>query len=254
MNRYFIHLAFFILIACFLGGCSSFHKSAEKKRAQLHLKMGVGYLSKGDHPNALNQFILAAQLDAKDPVIQHNLGLAYFARKRYVRAEEYLRRAVELEAGYTEARNNLGRSLIELSMYKEAIQELETARRDLTFPYVEKTLAYLGIAYFKLGRFKKSIQFFKEALLIKPTDCTSQNFLGRSYFELKQFSRATRTLDRAITLCQGVAFDEPYYYSALGYYQMGQTGHAIAKLEALIRQLPRGAHVDHAHRLLRILE
>ena len=242
-----------LLTSMAASGCALFNKSDKKKRAQLHLKIGTGYLSNSDYPNALNQLIIAAQLDSKNPVIQHNLGLAYFAREKHTKAEEHLRKAIQLEKTYTEARNNLGRVLIELSLYKEAIKELKIAQEDLTFPYPEKSLIYSGIAYFKLGLFRRALDSLKKSLEIKPNDCTANNFLGRSYFELKEYPRATQSLDQAIDFCKGANFDEPHYYSALSHYRMGQKSQAVTRLEELINQFPHGEHIDPAHRLLEIM-
>ena len=241
------------LLLASINGCMIFDKSEDKKRAQLHLKIGTSYFSKGDHPNALNQLMTAAQLDPQNPVIQHNLGLAYFVRKKYTKAEYHIRQAVQIEKKYTEARSNLGRVLIELSLYKEAIDELKIAQEDLTFPYPEKPLIHSGIAYFKLGLFQQALELLKKSLEIQPKNCASNSFMGRSYFELKEYPRAIQSLNQAIDFCKGFDFDEPHYYSALSYYQMRKKAKAITTLENLISQFPKGEYIDRAHKLLEII-
>ena len=254
MNPFILRITILTLTIISINGCALFDKSKRQKQAQLYLKIGTGHLSKGDYPNALNQLMIAAELDPKDPVIQNNLGLSYFVREKYIKAEKHLREAVKIEKKYTEARNNLGRVLIELSLHKEAIKELKIAQEDLTFPYPEKPLIYLGIAHFNLGLFREAIDAFKRSLQIKPENCAASSFLGRSHFALKEYPKAAQTLDQAINSCKNMSFDEPHYYSALSYYQIGQEKQAISRLKNLVSQFPNGKYAERAHKLLEIMK
>ena len=227
-----------------MSGCALWSQKDNKKRAQLYLKIGISYFNKGDYPNALNQLIIASQHDPRDPVIQHNLGLSYFVRKKYLKAEEHLRRAVQLERKYTEARNNLARVLIELSLYEEAFQELKISHEDLTFPYPERTLTHVGIAYFQMGSFKKALEQFKQALTINSKDCASNHFMGRSHLELAEYSKALQYLKEAIRLCRVNGFDEPLYFTALSHYHLGAEEEAIATINSLVQKFPNGKYVN----------
>ena len=242
------------ILVIFMGGCAIWDQKDGKKKAQLYLKIGTSYFAKGDYPNALNQLTIAAQHNPKDPVIQHNLGLSYLVRKKYLKAESHLRKAVQLEKKYTEARNNLARVLIELSLYNEALRELEIAREDLTFPYPEKTLTHLGIVYFKIGSFEEANALLEESLSIRSNDCVSNHFLGRSYLELSEYSKAARFLNKAVDRCQSNDFDEPLYFSALAHYQTGKEEKAISTIHTLINKFPNGQYVERAHKFLEIIQ
>ena len=243
-----------VMTMLLISSCAFFPSQENKKRARLHLKIGTSYLARGDYPDALNQLLLAAKLDPRSPIVQHNLGLAYFVRKKYILAERHMRRALQLEKKYTEARNNLARVLIELSLYQEAIDELNISLADLTFPHPNRTLFYLGLANFKLKEFQQSSHFLSQSLDIEPKDCSANNLLGRSYFELKKYSQASKFLDQAINLCKGSRFDEPFYYSALNHYQMGRRNKAVTILEEMMHRFPKGKYLALAKEALTLIK
>ena len=51
-------------------------------------------------------------------------------------------------------------------------------------------------------------------------------------------------LDRAVSFCQKNLYDEPHYYSALTYFQLGQTAKAESRFEELLKLYPRGQYRD----------
>lgn len=229
--------------------CSSFG-SRNEEEAKLHLQLGTSQLNNGNYPQALSELMIAAQLDPNEPVIQNNLGLAYFFRERTDLAEVHIRNAIKLKPDYSDAHNNLSRILIERGRYQEAIQSARVVLQDLTYPNPEKPLINLGIAQFKLSQFDAAKKNFQKALEFQRDNCLAQSYFGRSLFEMQSFSRASEALDRAAGFCQQIQFDEPQYYSALSYYQIGQVQKAEARLEALIKMYPQGKYVDKAKTML----
>ena len=233
-----------MICACFLG-CSSFQTS-DSEMANLYLKMGTSQLQEGAYPQALTSLLKAESLDSSNPVIQNNLALVYLVRERYELAEKHLRNALRLRPEYSDARNNLGRVLVEMGRDQEAIKELTIVTNDLAYENPEKPLTNIGIAYFDLKHFDEARNYFNKALSIQRENCTAQSYLGRSLFELNLYDRASEALDRAVGFCQKVQFDEPHYYSALSYLKSGDKDRAEARLQEIIRLYPNGKYVDRA--------
>jgi Tfp pilus assembly protein PilF len=232
------------LLVCTLAGCVSF--SENKEAAELHLKIGQGHLSSGNYPQALAEMISAEKLDPSNPIIQNSLGLSYATRDRLDLAEVHLRRAVELKSNYSEARNNLGRILTERGKYAEAATELQKVLADLTYASPDRAYTNLGIVKFKTSEFELAKKYLQKSLDLQRENCLAQSYYGRCFYELQDYRRSAETLDKAVGYCQRVQYDEPHYYSALSYYQLGQSQKAEARMEELIKLYPDGKYVEKA--------
>jgi Tfp pilus assembly protein PilF len=175
-------------------------------------------------------------------------------RERYDQAEQKMKQAVELDPKYTDAKNNLGRVLIEMGRFTEAISILETASQDLTYQSPQRIYSNLGVAYFKAKNYSRSADVLKRSLQMERTNCLSANYYGRSLIELNDFSRAKNAMDQAIVHCKGTNFDEPYYYSAVSYLKLGDSDRASARLKELVEKFPNGEYLNEANRLLGALK
>lgn len=233
----------------FFTGCASFF-SENHDLAQMHLQVGTSQMQSGNYPQALSELLIAETMDGSDPFIQNNLGLAYFLRERVDLAEVHIRKALYLKGDYSDARNNLSRVLIERGKYEDAILQAQMVVLDLTFPNPEKPLVNLGTAYFKMGNFSEARKKFLKAIEYRRDNCLANSFYGRSLFELKEYKRASEALDRAVGFCQRSQFDEPHYYSALAYFELGQREKSEMRFEEMIKLYPQGKFVDKAKNML----
>ena len=227
--------------------------SQDNEAAQLHLRLGTSYMNSSNYPQALNELLIAEKLDSTDAVIQNNLGLAYYFRGRPDLAEQHLRKAVSLKNDYTDAKNNLGRVLIDLDNAKEAVTVLSAASSDLTYPYPEKPLLNLGMAYFAIGNLSAATDSLKKSIQYQRDNCLAQSFLGRVFYEQKIFDKAAEQLDKAAGFCLKSQYDEPNYYGALSYYQVGQKSKAEARLQEIINLYPNGKYSSKAKSMLEII-
>lgn len=135
--------------------CQSQPKATE--RADLHLKLGIGFYESGAYPQALAALQKAEALNPQSPQIQNNLGLVYFMRERYDLSEKHIRNALELDPKYTDSRNNLVRVLIEKNDLDKAQIEMDRVFADLTYGGLHRAhnnqgLIYLGKKNFLLQK------------------------------------------------------------------------------------------------------
>ncbi len=241
-----------VVVALLVTSCGSKSKH-DPVRAELHLRNGTGLLEKRQYPAALRELLEANRLDSNSAVIKNNLGTAYFLRSRYKEAEDYYREALAMEPKYTDARNNLGRLLIELNRIPEAVTELKKASEDLTFLNPEKPLANLGLAYFKTRDYRTAQKILTDSLALRRDHCQTLNLFGRTYFELSEFAKAATALDQAAKSCLNENFDEPFYFSALSYLRMGRKSEAIARLEEALSKYTHGGYTEKTRQLLQSL-
>lgn len=217
------------------------------------MRMGISQIESGNYPGALKDLLKAEELDPQNAVIQNNLGLVYFFRKRHDLAEKHLRKAVAMDEKYTEARNNLSRVLIEQGKFSDAEKELKIVLNDLTYPNPEKAYINMGLVEFNQQDYSSARKFFSQVIDSTPDDCIANAYIGRSFFEEKDYARAAETLDRAIGFCQKNLYDEPHYYSALAYYRLGEKSRSVARFEEVIKYYPTGKYRDKAKGMLSLI-
>lgn len=238
-----------LVLSFLLSSCATWF-SDDKEAAILYLQNGVASLNSGNYPEALIALKKAEQMDPENPAIENNLALVYYARERFELAETHIRKAISLNNKYSDARNNLSAILLELGKYQEAAKEAKIVMNDLTYPNPEKPWVNYGLALFKMNDFNGAKNAFAKAVDYQRDSCEAQSNYGRALYELKDYRKASDALDRAIGFCQRTQFDEPHYYSALSYYQLGEVDKAKSRLDEVIKFYPNGKYIDKAKGLL----
>lgn len=218
------------------------------------MEIGTSFLTNGQNPQALQHLLKASELDPYNPLVYNNLGLTYYVMEELSLAITNFKKSVELNSKYTDARNNLGRTLIESGDYKSAIYHLQIAAKDLTYVNPEKTWSNLGYAYFKSNNLKKAKKSLIKALKIKRSHCGTMTLYGRTLFELKTYKSAAKAFDESIGFCAKVSHDQQLYYSALSYYKLGQIGESVSRLKELITKYETGEYNKKAKQLLKVVE
>jgi Tfp pilus assembly protein PilF len=233
------------------ASCQSTQDARNKQKADLHLRLGTSSLEKGNFPDALKDLLVAETLDSNNPLIQNNLGLAYYMRDRVDQAEVHIRRAIEIEPKFTDAKNNLGRVLIAKKKYSESKKILNEVLEDLTYPFQGKVYINLGLACFEETQFNDAKDYFLKAITFDRENCLAQNYYARTLLELKDFKRAITGFDKAEAFCSKQSFDEPAYFSAVTSYRMGDIYKAKLKFEALVDK--NSTYREKAEQMLEIL-
>jgi len=230
--------------------CSTMNEPQKLRKSELHARVGTGLLNNNRLPQAMGEFLRALELDPKNKVAHNNLALAYFLRNRPEQAERHLRKALRIDSKYTEARNNLGRVLIGQKKYSEAIATLQVAREDLLYPFPDKILTNLGMAYFEMGKFNKSRNLLKQAISINQNSCIAYNLWARSMFESRAYYDAAAGFDQAIQVCKSRKFDEPQYFAGMAYLKVGKRSLAKTRFEELINDYPVGKYHEKANSIM----
>lgn len=249
-------LQFLFLFSCLgiLISCASKSSSEKETLANLHLNIAVENIKVENYPSALKELLIAEELSPNNPVIQADLGLVYFMRERYELAEKHYKKAISLKPDFTDAKNNLGRSYVEIGKYKQAELLLTEVLQDLTYSDFSKAYANFGILEFKQKKYPSAINYLKKSLERDRENCFTQVYLGRSYLELKDFSIAISQLEKAVPLCLSAESDEAYFYSAIAFYRNNEKDKSKLRFEELIRRFPSGDNSEKAQKMLELVK
>lgn len=243
---------YFSVLCLLLGACASTDEN--KQIAYNHFKIGVTFQSQDQKEKALQQLLLARDLDPGNELILNHLGLAYYFLKEYERAVVTFNSALDVKPNYTEAMNNLGRTYIDMNDFVSAQQILNKASNDLTYPSKDKIWLNLGLSYFNQNNFKQSQNYFLKAIAANRENCLAYNYYGRSQIELEKYDKAVKAMDQAIYHCRVKGFDEPHYYGAISLFRLGYKSKAIARLQEGRKLYPDGPNKQKMEEMINLMK
>jgi type IV pilus assembly protein PilF len=112
-------------------------------------------------------------------------------------AEQYVRRALQAQENFREARNALGQILILEKRYPEAMTVLEPLTRDPSFESSYLAWGNLGWAQVLAGRVDQGIESLKNSIT-EPRFCVGHYRLGVAYEKKGDLAAAEKSLSDAI--------------------------------------------------------
>ena len=239
-----VSFLFFISCATFRGA---------KDSANPYVELAEKQLATGQNPQALSTLLKGESVDPNNPLVHNQLGLVYFAFKKFEKSAEHLKRAVRLDETLSEARNNYARTLIELNQYAAARAQLDVVVNDLT--YLKQPLAYsnYGLSFFREGQYKKAIPWLQKSIALNKNNCLTYTTYGRSLYELQDYRGAIPIFDIAVHLCKKSNFDEAHYYAALTYFKSGDKTKGIALMNETLLLYPEGSYQEKAKSMLELM-
>jgi predicted Zn-dependent protease len=185
---------------------------------------------KGSYKDAAEMFGSFVIEHPESPAGQYMLGLSAWKSGDHKRAEEALKRAVELDSTSVKAQINLARVL------------LEQGRNDEALPYIKKVVELkpesgeswrvLGNVNANLGRPDDAIESYHQALVRNDQDSWSMNNYGLVLINLGRSEEALMPLARAVQLKPKSAMFQNNFGIALE--QTGYLGSAIDAYTAAV--------------------
>ena len=113
-------------------------------------------------------------------------GNTAFEKKKFAEAEEFYRKAVEIE-GSGKAVYNLGNALYAQGRYEEAIPKYADASRIAPNKSAKSgSFHNLGNAHFQHGELEEAIEAYKDALRLNPADSDTKYNLARAQRQQRQ--------------------------------------------------------------------
>lgn len=242
-------LAFSLLL---LSACNTSPKDVQS--VDLYLQLGITQLEKGYPSQALISFQRAEKIDDSNADVKYQLGTTYNRLKKPGFALGFFKKATQLDPKFTEARNQLVRSLIEAGQYKEARKELNVVMADLTFSKPAQVWTNAGYLNFKEKHYNEAISYLQKAIRLDKNSCLTYTIYGRALYETKNYNAALPAFDAALPLCKRDQNDEAHYFAGLAYYKSGEKNRGIALMNETILLYPDGNYQAMAKSALEMMK
>ncbi len=122
---------------------------------------------------------------------------------RYGEAEQFARKALELDPQMRDAKNTLGVILIHQKRAVEAIAILEPLTQDMVYRSPEKSWGNLGWAYLEAGRLPEAVLALQRSVAAQPMFCVGHHRLGLALEKKKELVAAKQAYSRALAIKEG---------------------------------------------------
>jgi Flp pilus assembly protein TadD len=235
-------LAVIVLLAAAAAG-------AQQGDGEASFNNGLNHLREGRATLALEEFKKAVKQNGKNPYFQKGLGVCYLKLGRYGDAVGALRKALQLNPYYVDARNDLGTALLMSGKRDEGKAELLAAFNDPTNPTPELSARNLGLAYLEEKRWPDAASWFRSSVGRNPQLVDAHLGLGEALLAQGRSDEAVRAMEEGVKAVP----DDPALLVGLGeaYYRAGRFHDARAKLEEARSKDRTGAVTRRADELLK---
>lgn len=222
---------------------------AQQQDGEAQFNAGLTHLREGRATLALDEFKKAIRANGKNPYFYKGLGICYMQLKRFPEAVDALRRALQLNPYYVDARNDLGTALLMAGKREEGKTELLAAFNDPTNPTPEISARNLGQAYLEEKRWPDAASWFRSSLGRNPQLIDAHLGLADALLAQNRTDEAVRAMEEALK----VAPNEPALLVALGeaYFRAGRFHDAQTRLEEAKAKDRTGAITQKADALLK---
>ncbi len=167
---------------------------------RVEYKEGLALLVGKKYDSAVRQFKAVLKKKSDYVPAYDGLGRAYFYKHDYVKAEKYLRRAVDMNPKLWEAHNYLGNIYDFQKKNEAAVREYRSAiaiNPNAGFVYNN-----LGVSYSMTGQQRKAIEAFNRAIESKYATSKVFNNLGIALSNLGRYNEALEAFEKGGTEAQ----------------------------------------------------
>lgn len=157
------------LVPVLLAGCAM-AQQAEVKRLQARAAYERGMKDLEEERTAIGLAALqeAVALDPDSPLYHNALGVVYLNLRRQPEALDEFKRAVDLDATYGAALQNLGVAYALAERWEDAVRAYRKALSVPGYGSLEGTYTNLGWAYYNLNRLQEAEEVLRLALKLDP--------------------------------------------------------------------------------------
>lgn len=178
------------------GAASEPVNSESRQRARAFTDLANAYFARAQYKVALDELRKAITVDNRFGPAYNIYGRIYMELGEDQLAEENFRRAIELDRGDSEARNDYGWFLCTRNRYDEGLEQFSTALRNPLYAQPEQAMTNAGLCAEKKGDVALAEANLLKAFKLQPDNPNTILKLAGLYFRQGRVVEAQRLLGR----------------------------------------------------------
>ncbi|PCJ31925.1 MAG: type IV pilus biogenesis/stability protein PilW [Gammaproteobacteria bacterium] len=140
----------------------------DSKAAEINMRLGLNYLQRGSYAVALEKLERALTQNPNLPSAHNTIALLYQRLKQSDKAEYHFKKAIALQADYSEAHNNYGVFLCQNKQYQAAEQEFLSAITNPLYTGMAQAYENAGLCVNRIPDQTLAETYFRKALQLNP--------------------------------------------------------------------------------------
>lgn len=204
------------------------------KLASTNVKLGVGYMQKGNNVYALKKFRKALELDSGSPEAHYAIAILYDKLGKKAAARNHFEESISLNSTYSDAHNAYGAFLCREGDYVQADSHFLKALDNPLYLSPQTALVNAGICSVGANKYDRAEAYFRKVLSRNPKMSVALYQMARLNYENGRHLPARAYIQRYAAV--GKATSQTVW---LGYQiekQLGDKG-AIASYALSLRKL-----------------
>jgi tetratricopeptide (TPR) repeat protein len=240
------------------------------KKAGGHRDLGISYLNEGNLSAAMKELQEAEKLYADDPELQNALGSVYHTKgiqpdypceridnkiidiSMINNAEIHYKKAIKLNDNYSEAHNNLGVLYLNMERYDDAINEFNSALKNMSYSTPERAYVNMGWAYYKKKNYKDAELNLKRAIQSAPDFFIAHYNLGLLYRDRGNYKEAIKEFKLAIKYFP--KYVDAYYDLAHTYLKIKRADYALSMFQKVCELAPGSKCCERSAQYIEMLK
>lgn len=192
--------------ACATSGDRGQTAEQRERAAVANTRLGVEYLQRGQHQQALRKLQKALRQDPDNSNAWMSAGIVYEELDEPDEAERHLRRAVELDDENARAQNNYARVLCRNGDIDGALALFDRAAGNSLYESPEVPLANAGLCALRVERREEAERYFQQALRDNPGHGTSLLQMAALHYDMGEYLAARGYYQRFDAVSSRTAF------------------------------------------------
>jgi tetratricopeptide (TPR) repeat protein len=186
---------------------------------------------------ALDYLNKAVSREGQNPVLYFKRAVIHFNLEQPEKAAGDLRKALELDPKYLDARLLHLQYLLSLRKTEEARKFVEASLP--LFPKDPAPLKYIADVVFNGGDYEKAVELYQQVIALVPKAPNTHLALGKAYLNLKKYPLAIASFQKALS--QEPELTDTHFSLAVAYSETGNLKEAVAQLETYLQKVPKDA-------------
>ena len=242
-----------LVMVALVAGLSACGPTLAQKKDQsgIHYRLGAVHLSDRNLADALKELTKAIEIYPDEPTYHDALGLAYLAKGMHKEALASMDRAISIDRNYSEARVNKAAVYMDQKRWGEAIEESKAAVKNIFYRTPEYAWFNMGWSYYNMGEMEKAVESYSKAVEAKPSYAQAWFSMGLAYERMNRTKDAVASYEKAIAAFPG--YLDAYFNMGMALVKAKDKPAAVKALEKVIEIAPASEKAQSAREYIGLI-